>query len=74
MEGLAALLAQGVFVKQVFSHAILGRAHTAQVGHPVTQLLDGLDLLIQVVSLDKVTHLKGDRWRVIVINVQWDTA
>ena len=57
MEGLCALFAQSVFVKQVLGHAVLGGTHPAEVGHPVTQLLYGLHLLVQVVCLNEVTHL-----------------
>lgn len=55
---LAAFFAQSVFVKQVFGHAVLRRAHAAQVGHPVAQFFDGLDLLVQEMCLDKVAQLK----------------
>ena len=55
----ALLLAQSVLVEQVLGHAVLWRAHTAQVSHPVGQLFDGLHLLVQVVRLYKITQL-GD--------------
>lgn len=55
---LAALFAQGMFIKQVLGHAILRSTHATQVGHPVCQFFDGLHLLIQVVSLNEVAHLK----------------
>lgn len=55
---LAAVFAQSVFVKQVFGHAVLRSTHAAQVGHPVGQLFDGLDLLVQEMCLDKVAKLK----------------
>lgn len=55
---LHALLAQGVFVKQVLGHSILGSPHAAQVGHPVGKLLDRLHLLIQEVCFDEVTQLQ----------------
>lgn len=56
---LAAFFAQGVLVKQVLGQAVLRRSHAAQIGHPVSQLFDGLHLLVQVVSLNEVTQLKG---------------
>lgn len=49
---------EGVLVKEVLCHAILGCPHLPQVGDMVAQLLDGLHLLIQVVSFDEVTQLK----------------
>ena len=55
---LAALFAQGVFVKQIFGHAVLRSSHAAQVGHPVCQLFDGLHLLVQIVCLDEIAQLK----------------
>lgn len=55
---LAAFFTQGVFVKQVFGHAVLWSSHAAQVGHPVGQLFDGLHLLVQVVCLDEVAQLE----------------
>ncbi len=55
---LAAFFAQGMFVKQIFSHAILRSSHAAQVGHPVCQFFDGLHLLVQEVRLDEITQLK----------------
>lgn len=55
---LAALTAQCVFIKQIFSHAVLRRSHTAQVSDPVRKLLNGLHLFVQVVCLNEVTHLK----------------
>ena len=55
---LAAFFAQSMFVKQVLGHAILRGTHAAQVGHPVCQFFDGLDLLVQVVCLDEITQLK----------------
>lgn len=57
---LAALFAQSVFVKQVLGHAVLRRAHAAQVGHPVGQLFDGLDLLVQEMCLEMVAQLKKE--------------
>lgn len=57
---LAALFAHSVFVKQVLGHAVLRRAHAAQVGHPVGQLFDGLDLLVQEMCLQMVAQLKKE--------------
>lgn len=56
-DALAALLAKRELVEQVLGHAVLGGAHAAQVGHPVAKLLDGLHLLIQVVSFNEIAHL-----------------
>lgn len=53
---LAAFLAQGMFVKQVFSDAVRS-THAFQVGHPICQFFDGLHLLVQVVSLNEITQL-----------------
>lgn len=50
---------EGVLVEQVLGHAVLRGPHLPQVGNMVTQLLDGFHLLIQVVSLNEVTQLKG---------------
>lgn len=61
-RGLAAFFAQGVFVKQVFGHAVLRSSHATQVGHPVCQFLDGLHLLVQIVCLDEITHM----WVVVI--------
>lgn len=55
---LAAVFTQCVLVEQIFSHAVLRCTHPAQVRHPVSQLLNGLHLLVQVVSLDEITHLE----------------
>lgn len=55
---LAAFLAKGVFVKQVFSHAVFRSSHAPQVGHPVCQFFDGLHLLVQEMCLDEITQLK----------------
>lgn len=55
---LAALFAKGVFVEQVFRHAVLRCPHAPQVGHPVCQFFDGLYLLVQVMSLNEITQLK----------------
>lgn len=60
---LAAVFAQSVFVKQVFGHAVLRSAHAAQVGHPVGQLFDGLDLLVQEMCLEMVAQLKREKHR-----------
>lgn len=55
---LAAFFAQGVFVKQVLGHAVLGSTHAAQVGHPVSKLFDGLHLLVQEMCLKMIAQLK----------------
>lgn len=55
---LAAVFAQSVFIKQVLGHAVLRSTHAAQVGHPVGQLFDGLDLLVQEMCLEMVAQLK----------------
>lgn len=54
---LTAFFAQSMFVEQVLGHAILRSSHAPQVGDPVWQLFDGLHLLVQVVSLNEITHL-----------------
>lgn len=54
---LAAVFAEGVFVKQVFSHPAWS-SHAPQVGHPVCQFFDGLHLLVQEMCLDEITQLK----------------
>lgn len=61
LDDLAAFFAQGVFVKQVLGHAVLRSSHAAQIGHPVSQLFDGLHLLVQVVGLEEITHLNKNR-------------
>lgn len=58
---LAAFFAQGVFVKQVLGHAVLGSTHPAQVGYPVGQLFDGLHLLVQEMCLKMIAQLKNKR-------------
>lgn len=58
MTCLAAFFAKGVFIKQVFGHAILRSSHAPQVGHPVCQFFDGLHLLVQEMCLNKITQLK----------------
>lgn len=60
-SNLAAVFAQSVFVKQVLGHAVLRSTHAAQVGHPVGQLFDGLDLLVQEMCLEMVAQLKGEK-------------
>ncbi|OIH81182.1 hypothetical protein A7N05_18920 [Acinetobacter baumannii] len=70
MRDLAALFAKSVFVKQVLRHAVLGSAHAAQIGHPVSQLFDGLHLLIQVVSLNEVAHMWVIVFRAEFVQVQ----
>lgn len=53
-----ALAAQGVLVKQVLCHLVVLGIHAGKIGNVVTQLLDGLHLLIQVVALQEVTQLR----------------
>lgn len=60
-SSLAAVFAHSVFVEQVLGHAVLGGAHAAQVGHPVGQLFDGLDLLVQEMRLEVVAQLRKKR-------------
>lgn len=52
-----ALAAQGVLVKQVLCHLVVVGIHAGEVGDVVTQLLDGLHLLVQVVGLQEVAHM-----------------
>ncbi len=54
---LAAVSIQGVLVKQVLRHPVVASIHLGKIGDVVTKLLDGLNLLIQVVSLQEVTQL-----------------
>lgn len=54
---LTALLAHGVFVEQVLSHAVLRSSQTTQVWDPVSQLFDGFHLLVQEMRVDEVAHL-----------------
>lgn len=51
------LSSQGVFIKQVLGHTVVGSIHLGEVGDVVTQFLYGLHLLVQVVSLQEVTQL-----------------
>lgn len=53
-----ALAPQGVLVKQVLRHLVVVGIHAGEVGNVVTQLLDGLHLLVQVVALQEVTKLR----------------
>lgn len=53
----SAAVPQGELVEQVLSHAILGCSQALQVGDMVSQLLDGLHLLLQVVRLQEITQL-----------------
>lgn len=57
--GRLALAAKGVLVKQVLGQLVVLSIHAWQVGDVVTQFLDGLHLLVQVVALQKVTQLQG---------------
>lgn len=47
-----------MLVKQVLRHLVGVGVHAGEVGDVVTQLLDGLHLLIQVVALQEVTQLR----------------
>lgn len=55
---LVITVSQGVLVEEVLCHASCGGSHPAQVGYVVAQFLDGLHLLIQVMSLDEVAQLE----------------
>lgn len=55
----AVTVPEGVLVEEILCHAVFGGPHLPQVGHVVTQLLDGFHLLIQVVGLNEVTQLQG---------------
>jgi len=58
-SALIVTVPESVLVKEVLCHAVFWCPHLPQVGHMVTQLFDGFHLLIQVVSLNEVTQLKG---------------
>lgn len=58
---LAAFAIQGVLVEQVLGHLVVVGIHAGEVGDVVTQLLDGLHLLVQIVALQEVAQLLGDR-------------
>lgn len=58
---LALATVQGVLVEQVLRHLVVGGIQALEVGDVVTQLLDGLHLLIQVVGLQEVTHLRDKK-------------
>lgn len=58
---LAALAVQGVLVEQVLGHLVVVGIHAGEVGDVVTQLLDGLHLLVQVVALQEVAQLLSER-------------
>ena len=49
------VIPQGLPVKVVFTMA---RPNTLQVGDVITQLLDGFHLLMQIVTLNEVSHLE----------------
>lgn len=55
-----ALAPKGVLVKQVLGHLVVLSIHAGEVGDVVTQLLDGLHLLIQVVALQEITQLQRE--------------
>lgn len=48
-----------MLVKQVLCHLVVGSIHFGEVGNMVTQLLDGLHLLTQVMGLQEITELMG---------------
>lgn len=52
-----------MLVKQVLGHLVVVCVHLGEVGDVVSQLLDGLHLLIQVVGLQEVTQLEGNTQR-----------
>lgn len=52
-----------MLVKQVLGHLVVVDVHAGEVCDVVTQFLDGLHLLVQVVSLQEVTQLKEKRYR-----------
>jgi hypothetical protein len=49
-----------VLVKQVLCHLVFDSIHLGEVGDVVSQLLNGLHLLIQVMSLQEVTQLQRE--------------
>lgn len=49
-----------MLVKQVLCHLVFDSIHLGEVGDVVTQLLNGLHLLIQVMGLQEVTQLKRE--------------
>lgn len=50
-------VSQGVLVGGVLCHGSCGGSHSVQIGYMVAQFLDGLHLLIQLMSLDGVTQV-----------------
>ena len=48
---------QGLAVKVVFT---MTWTNTLEIGYVVSKLLDGLNLLMQVVALDEVSHLQQE--------------
>ena len=48
-----------MLVKQVLCHLVFDSIHLGEVGDVVSQLLNGLHLLIQVMGLQEVTQLEG---------------
>lgn len=50
-----------MLVEQVLSHLVVVGIHAGEVGDVVTQFLDGLHLLVQVVALQEVAQLMGDK-------------
>lgn len=68
---LALATVQGVLVEQVLRHLVVGGIQALEVGDVVTQLFDGLHLLIQVVGLQEVTHLR-DKKVTFSENTSWE--
>ena len=52
-----------MLVEQVLGHLVVLGIHLGEVGDVVSQLLDGLHLLVQVVGLKEVTQLEGNTQR-----------
>lgn len=48
-----------MLVKQILRHLVVAGIHFGQVSNMVTQLLDGLHLLTQVMGLQEVAELMG---------------
>lgn len=54
-----AFASQSMLVKQILCHLVVGSIHFGEVGDIVTQFLDGLHLLTQVMGLQEVAELMG---------------
>lgn len=50
-----------MLVEQVLGHLVGLGIHAGEVGDVVTQLLDGLHLLVQIVALQEVAQLLKER-------------